>query len=255
MTLPPTFVTPVIGLYIVCVIGGYPILWGGGYLISIVIYYLVDNPGSTADWWYAFARIIFGVGACFCGWIQNWYIGRYWAGKRMLSFRPVSGKNKTSSITTGIVISLIIGVFLIYEIVEIDIFNTYGSGLLAITSSYQFGYEAGHNVVLTILLSIGGLIMVFGKERWIGYHFSGPYSWLYISAIVPVWCTYALSFTRYVPNWVPTSGEDWVTQGVNLGFLGLWTLIFTAVGFIWRESVKNKRGSKRVRVTGSTGVE
>lgn len=244
MVLPPTFFTPVSWLFMVTTLIGYPMVWFAIYFISVGIYYLVSFSLLPADWFFALVRIFYGLGAVICGWLINWFIYRYWAGKRIWSWRSIRGENRLTTILTTISAVLLTAGYITYELIEINIFTLFAP-MDAIVSSYQFGWEAGLNVFSTLVLGVFAVIIAFSGERRIKYDYRGSYTWIFVAALVPIWPMYGLSFTRYIPGWIGAGGEDWITQGVNLGFIGLWTIVFFIGGIIWRESVKDKSNRGR----------
>lgn len=237
MPIPPTFVTPVEFPFMMGALGG-PVTAVATwlvYFVSIGIYHLVADPGSS-DWWFMTVRFMYGVGAAFCGGFINWYVCKYWAGRYMFSLRWKKGHNKFSTVLTGIAFLLITGRYLVYELVQLTIFDgTFPDGRTAIRSSYEFGWEGGLKAYDTIILTIIGLFIGFAREERIAYDMRGAFTWLYIAAIGPIWPTYGLSFMRFI-NWIPVTGEDWIVQGINLGFIGVWTLLYLVVAIPWRQA-------------------
>ena len=256
MPIPPTFVTPVLWSWIVSVLTGYPFFWAPIYIVSTGIYFLVIAPGS-ASWWFLMIRDMLVIGAVTCGWLINWNICKLWAGKKMATIKSKIGENRYTTIVTAIAVTLITGMFVISEFVEVDIMNKvpaiYPTALDAITSAYQFGWEAGLNVANTLILGISVMLIMWARKGKIQYDFRGAYSWIYYIAIIPIWPMYGLSFTRYIPGWVTINGEDWIVQLTNLGFIGLTTGTVLLISFLWRDSRKGK--SRRYYVDSTVMVE
>jgi len=244
-----------------------PILWGfytsffveapfftsGAYIVATGIYNAI-NPPPPSDAWYHNIRILYCIGATFCGLVLRLYLRKYWSGYRQASFRWREGVNRVSTVVTILTIVGFAGMLCLHELaVRPYIFAFYDPNFDVATKSWNMFLWEGLGLYgfLTVLQGGCALVLYLYSTEFTDLNVRSVFIWKYLIGIPLLWMMYGISFTRYVTGYVSADGIDWIPMGLCLAGVAFYTMVSVMIAGVWRESVKGDSNMERIVTTHS----